>query len=183
MKINKNQIIKAVVFAGALALLPACWDKKESSNTESLYVINVLDKNNYDDCRIAGSINVPFEDVESFAKNLDRNAEIVIYCANYMCTASASAVEKLKEMGFAHVYAYEGGTAEWYQMGLRSEGKYPVEGTCKASYLTSANEKPANVTHTVAVISADELYEKMVSHGLLAVAQAPVQEVPAQAAA
>lgn len=182
MKINTNQIMKAVVFGGVLALLPACWNKEAEKN-ESLYVINVLDKNNYDDCRIAGSINVPFENVESFAKNLNRNTEIVVYCANYMCTASGSAVEKLKEMGFANVYAYEGGTAEWYQMGLKSNGKYPIEGTCKASYLAAANEKPTKQEHTVAVISADELYEKMVSHGLLSVAQAPAQETPAQAAA
>ncbi len=78
---------------GVLALLPACWPFSKKSSTErtqqqSLYVINVLDKESYEDCRIAGSINVPFEQVETFAKDLDRTAEMVVYCANYMCTAS-----------------------------------------------------------------------------------------------
>ena len=140
---------------------------------------------NYEDCRIAGSINVPFEDVETFAKDLDRNAEIVVYCANYMCTASAAAAQKLKDMGFANVWAYEGGTAEWYQMGLKAEDNYPVEGSCQASYLAAANEKPAHAESSVSVISAEELHEKMMAHGLIAVAQASVQveEVPQQAAA
>ena len=56
-----------------------------------------------------------------------------------------AAAQKLKEMGFENVWAYEGGTAEWYQMGLKAEGKYPVEGTCQASYLSAANEKPAQL--------------------------------------
>ena len=72
---------------------------------------------------LQGSINVPFEEVETFAKDLDRDAEMVVYCANYMCTASGAAAQKLKEMGFENVWAYEGGTAEWYQMGLKAEGK------------------------------------------------------------
>lgn len=189
MIVNKKQIVMTVVLAGVVALLPACWPfgKKESEEQmqqKSLYVINVLDKESYADCRIAGSENVPFEQVETFAKDLDKNTEIVVYCANYMCSASAAAVQKLKEMGFEHVWAYEGGTAEWYQMGLKAEGKYPIEGTCQASYLSAANEKPAQEA-TVAIISAEELREKMMAKGMLAMAQAevPAQETPQQAAA
>jgi rhodanese-related sulfurtransferase len=176
--INKNLVV-ATALCGFLVLLPACWpfDKKDEIKAEqSLYVINVLDKDSYEDCRIAGSINVPFDQVENFAKNINKDAELVVYCSNYLCSSSAVAAQKLKELGFEHVYAYEGGTADWYQLGLKSEGKYPVEGTCQASYLLSANEKPAHTdSSSLAVISADELYEKMVAQGLLAAAQAPVQ--------
>lgn len=184
---NNKQIVAVVALAGVLALLPACWPfgkkTETSAHNQNLYVINVLDKNSYDDCRIAGSINVPFEQVETFAKDLDRSAEMVVYCANYMCTSSMAAAQKLKEMGFENVWAYEGGTAEWYQMNLKSEGKYPVEGSCQAGYLSAANEKPAEVAPSlVAVISADELQQKMTVSGLLSVAQAPAQEVPQAAA-
>jgi rhodanese-related sulfurtransferase len=187
MKTNPTQIVTALALTGILALLPACWpfDKKTVPSNEaeqSLYVINVLDKESYDDCRIAGSINVPFDQVETFAKDLDRSAELVVYCANYMCTASMAAAQKLKDMGFENVWAYEGGTAEWYQMNMKSEGKYPVEGACQASYLSAANEKPADEGHpAVAIISAEELHQKMASRGILA--QASAQEAPQQAAA
>ena len=77
MKTSSKQIVAVVTLAGILALLPACWpfEAKEyffNDNATSLYVMNVLDKNSYEDCRIAGSINVPFDQVETFAKDLDR---------------------------------------------------------------------------------------------------------------
>jgi rhodanese-related sulfurtransferase len=178
---SKKQIVMVAVLAGVVALLPACWPfgkkiETETKQNKDLYVINVLDKSSFEDCKIAGSINVPFEEVESFAKDLDRKTQVVVYCANYMCTASGAAAQKLKEMGFENVWAYEGGTAEWYQMGLKDEGKFPVEGTCKASYLAAANEKPAQTeATTVSAISAEELREKMVTFGLMTVAQAPAQ--------
>jgi len=189
MIINKKQVAMTFVLTGVLALLPACWpfgNKVETKENQDLYVINVLDKNNYEDCRIAGSINVPFEEVETFAKDLDRKAEIVVYCANYSCTASSAAAQKLKELGFENVWAYEGGTAEWYQMGLKAEGKYPVLGTCQASYLSAANEHVAQAeAPSVPVINAEELREKMCARGLICVAKAAEQaeEAPQQAAA
>jgi rhodanese-related sulfurtransferase len=185
MKTNHIQIVTSIALMGILALLPACWPFSKKAPTEpqqSLYVINVLDKESYDDCRIAGSINVPFDQVETFAKDLPRSTEMVVYCANYMCTSSAAAAQKLKEMGFENIWAYEGGTAEWYQMNKRAEGKYPVEGTCQASYLSAANERPAEMSPSVAIISADELHQKMTDRGMLATAPAP-QEAPQQAAA
>jgi len=172
MKTTSKQLITAFALSGILIILPACWPytkkvEEIESPAQSMYVINVLDKDSYNDCRIAGSINVPFEIVETFAKDLDRNTEMVVYCSNYMCSASGAAAQKLKEMGFENVWAYEGGTAEWYQMNQTAAGKYPVIGTCKASYLSAANEKPAEEAHSsVAVISAEELQQKMVSGGL-----------------
>jgi rhodanese-related sulfurtransferase len=183
----KKQVVTAVLLSGVLALLPGCWPfgkKDVQEQKPSLYVINVLDKESYDDCNIAGSVNVPFKDVENFAKDLDRNAEVVVYCANYMCTASGAAAQKLKEMGFEKVWAYEGGTAEWYQLG-KANGDYRVTGSCSASYLTAANAKPTEEATDVAVITADQLREKMIAHGLISVAQtqAPAQEGSQQAAA
>lgn len=163
----KKQLQKVLVLLGVIALFPACFNKKEEKK-ESLYVLNVLDKEDYNDCRIAGSKNVAFNDVKDFAKSLDKNVEIVVYCANYMCSASGSAAKELKQMGFQNVWAYEGGTAEWYQLGLKESGKYPVEGACKAGYLSAPNEKPAHEEADVPVISAQELRAKMVLHGLLA---------------
>ena len=166
-----KQISKAALVVAVIAILPACWPfskKVEAKVLPSLYIINVLDKSSYEDCRITGSTNVPFDQVESFAKGLDKNAEIVVYCANYMCTASGASAQKLKELGFEKVWAYEGGSAQWYQLSLQNPEKYKIEGACAASYVRAPNEKPTESEPSlVPVIEADELYQKMVTHGII----------------
>jgi len=165
MQINKKCTIFTAVLIFVVMTLPGCWSGNESKS-KSFYVINVLDKANFDDCRIAGSINVPFEEITKFAQGINKDAEIVLYCANYMCTSSGQAAVQLGQMGFTKVWAYEGGTAEWYQM--KDQTRYPLEGACKASYLNAPNNKPEEHDTGVPVICAQELYEKMVAHGMLA---------------
>ncbi len=87
-------------------------------------VVNVLSKDHYDECHIEGSINAPFDELEKHAQSWDKQKEIVVYCASYICSASKNAYHKLKKMGFTHVHAYEGGTKEWKEKG------FPVNGSC-----------------------------------------------------
>lgn len=143
-----------------LVFLPACWPadeeqkEQEAPKQTGLIVINVLSAKMYNDCHIAGSICVPFEAVEQYAQeNIDQYAEIVLYCSNYMCSASGFARKKLMDLGFKNVLVYEGGTAEWIQLG------YPVEGPCKLSYLKKKMEAPDELEPYV--ISAQELKKKM----------------------
>lgn len=141
-----------------LIFLPACWpaaeEQEEAPKQKGLIVINVLSKKMYKDCHIAGSISVPFETVEKYAQeNIDHDAEIVLYCSNYMCSASGFARKKLMDLGFKNVWVYEGGTAEWIQFG------YPVEGPCKLSYLKKKMDAPDE--QEPYVISAQELKKKM----------------------
>ena len=124
-----------------------------------MVVINVLEKNLYDDCHIQGSVHVPFEMLERYVQqNLNKDTEIVLYCSNYMCSASGQGCKILKRLGFEKVYAYEGGTAEWYQ------NKMPVEGPCTAGYLQKQltpidhNQQEESV---VTVISMQELARKL----------------------
>jgi len=100
-------------------------------------VINVLDKQYYDDCHIKGSINIPLDQLESRAKELDKNQTIIVYCTSYSCSASRKAWHILNNMGFKDIYAYEGGMAEWYQMG------FPIEGPAKKKYLMEPSLKPS----------------------------------------
>ncbi len=170
MILNSKQFLLAVFSLLSLPFLPACWPfGKKSEQKPKFYLVNVLDKSAFDDCNIEGSINVPFEDVEKFAQGLDKDAEVVFYCANYMCTASGASAEKLKQMGFEKVWAYEGGTAEWRQLGLAEEGKgkFPVRGVCQAGYLNAPNEKH-EAPSSVPTLSAEELREKLKINGILA---------------
>lgn len=167
-----KKVASAVVLASVLVILPAClpWGTKEVSQAakQSLYVINVLDNDLFNDCHITGSVNVTLDQIENFAKNLDKNAEIVVYCSGYTCLASSQVAQQLKNLGFKHVWAYEAGMADWHQKGQQAAGKYPVEGACTKSYLASANEEIAHEGESsVAFIGTDELREKMIVHGLI----------------
>lgn len=121
-----------------------------------LIVVNVLDKEYYDDCHIKGSIHVAYEEIEKFAQTVEKDAEIVFYCSNYMCTASGAAAKELVDQGFKNVWAYEAGMAEWYQSEL------PVEGPCQKSYLLKKVMQPElEERKDISIISTEDLARKM----------------------
>lgn len=138
----------------SLILLAGCG---QTEKEQGLFVVNVLDADHFNDCHIKGSINITLDQLDDFAKDLDKEkAEVVFYCSNYMCTASGFAAKRLKDMGFAHVWAYEAGMADWYQKGL------PVEGTCKKSYLTKQmNHEELDQSNDISIISTEDLANKM----------------------
>jgi len=118
-----------------------------------LRVINVLSPETYEDCHITGSINVPLDTIVEYAKDLPKDAELVVYCASYTCPMSKRAWRLLKDQGFTNVRAYEGGAAEWYSLG------YPTTGQAQLKYLKERYDKPGN--GDVEIITADELKEKL----------------------
>jgi rhodanese-related sulfurtransferase len=69
---------------------------------------------------IPGSINVSRPD--QVQDNLDLNEEIVVYCANPVCTASVMAYHTLTSHGYKNVRRYAGGLEDWETAG------YPLEG-------------------------------------------------------
>jgi len=104
-------------------------DLKRRMDEGGCTVVNVLSKDMYDDCHIAGSRNVPVSELETAASGWNKEQEIVVYCAHLKCDASKRAFNALKGMGFKNVAAFEGGMKEWHQKGL------PSEGACVADYL------------------------------------------------
>lgn len=96
---------------------------------KDLTVINVLAKEAYDDCRIKDSINIPIAKLPEQTASWPKDKEIYVYCASYTCHASAEAYNKLTELGFTNVTAYEGGMKEWREKNFASEGP------CSANYL------------------------------------------------
>ncbi len=125
---------------------------------DNVIVVNVLSKDTFDDCRIKGSINVPFDDLGEYAQNIDQNQKIVVYCASYSCPVSRKAWHLLHDMHFKRVYAYEGGIAEWRQKG------FPTEGECLMDYLEQAHEKPEG-DGRLREISAEDLKKLMSEEG------------------
>lgn len=140
-----------------LILLPGCWDNT-SADKNKLLVLNILEPELYQDCHIAGSINVPLEELETYVRDLDLNRELVVYCSNYLCTASAYAAELLQKLGFKQVYAYEAGMAEWRQRGL------PTAGPAQQRYLNLVVAPPQDSDindHKIKIITTEALAAKM----------------------
>jgi rhodanese-related sulfurtransferase len=152
----KNTLKSYIFCALAIVLvLPGCWSSSEKKT--GLVVINVLDKQMYDDCHIKGSICIPFEQLaERIVDEIDKDAEIVLYCSNYMCASSGYGCKQLAGLGFTNVSAYEGGTAEWYQEGL------PVEGPANQKYLQRKLTAPEHIENDgFCIITVDQLADKL----------------------
>jgi rhodanese-related sulfurtransferase len=146
-----------VFVLGLLVLLTGCWQMQGPT----LYVINVLDEKSYNECHITGSISVPYTQVMQWAATLpDKEVEIVVYCANYACTASEYATQQLLQDGFKNVFAYEAGMHDWHAKG------YPEECPVESAYLLQENSPPKEQIVDVPGITTQELYQKMLNHGL-----------------
>ncbi len=167
----KNLTFEKYIFVAllSLALIPGCGNSSEenkscaasSSQAQSkkVKVINVLDPELYNDAHIDGSINIEFGKVADTAKseNWDKDTKIVLYCSNYMCSASGEEARKLKELGYTDVAVYEGGMAQWFTLS-QSDPSYKVIGEAKQEYLSLPNEKPARAAESdIPEITAQEL--------------------------
>ncbi len=189
---KKTLFLNVIASTMLLILLPACWGEGEKCTScgchgaattlevteakSGLIIANVLDREHFDDCHIKGSINVPFEEVDKFITCLEEKygskkdeIEIVVYCSNYMCSASGEAAKKILAKGFTKVRAYEAGMAEWFAAGL------PVEGSCKKEYLTKKMMAPEH--EDALAISTQELAQKFG----LELSEAQAQKIEQQA--
>jgi len=70
--------------------------------------------------RIPSSLH--FETAAEAVEALDREDEIVVYCADVHCVASIYAYRLLEREGFTRLRRYPGGVADWEEAG------YPLEG-------------------------------------------------------
>lgn len=150
--ISVQKTVRFQIAAGMIAslmVLSGC-DLFKSQQSPKVLVVNVLNEDLYNDCHIPGSIQVDFDKVAEVSKKWSKSSKIVIYCANYACSASASAARDLKAQGF-DAYEYGAGTAGWLQAGL------PVVGSAQSPYLHQSNEQPSESAHDVPEMTTEEL--------------------------
>jgi rhodanese-related sulfurtransferase len=114
-------------------------------------LINVLDREYYNDCHIPESVNIPLDELRDVVSKWDKDREIVVYCAHKQCPRSRDAWHELWKLGFSKARAYEGGIREWREKG------YPTKGACRMDYLTMPLINPLPPDEAVATISAEEL--------------------------
>jgi rhodanese-related sulfurtransferase len=112
--------------------------EKKTTNHEKpeYYLINVLEKEDFDDAHIKGSIHVSMADIDAFLKKIEHHKEVplIFYCSNYYCTSSDLAAQKAIKKGFQAVSVYKGGIAEWFQKN-KSDPSHEIEGPCQMPYL------------------------------------------------
>lgn len=87
---------------------------RRKMNNESILLLDLRPKEEYESGHIAGAISVPMEDLEGFMRDLPEHAEIVAYCRGPLCVYSALAVQKLRSEGFA-AYRMDEGLTEWQE--------------------------------------------------------------------
>ena len=76
---------------------------------------NVLTDAYFSGGMMPGSKRVPLDSHRPphHGHQLDRNAEIVVYCSGSTCPQSRLADEKLAHLGFTNVTVFEGGLRAW----------------------------------------------------------------------
>ena len=88
-----------------------------------LALVNVLTPDVFDEKHIPNSVNIPLSEIDQFERRFSKDKDIIVYCASSDCDASRRAASALRQRGFSHVAAYEGGIADWEQAHQPIEGR------------------------------------------------------------
>ncbi len=90
---------------------------------DDFVLVEALSQKHYVSSHLPGAINLPYEFVDEAEKVLpDKDTEVVVYCMNPECTASAEEARELEEAGYSRVLHYAAGKQDWIRAGLPVEG-------------------------------------------------------------
>ena len=92
------------------------------------FLVEALGSGYWADAHLPGALNIPADQVDRLAPRLlpDLDAEIVIYGSATGQNSDITA-QRLVDLGYQHVFVYEGGKEDWIESGL------PVERTGNAA--------------------------------------------------
>jgi glyoxylase-like metal-dependent hydrolase (beta-lactamase superfamily II)/rhodanese-related sulfurtransferase len=107
-KISKVQSVSAPQLAAL----------KESGNVQ---IIDVRTPAEFASLHIAGSFNIPFENLNAAQLMANFSADTPIYCLCQTGTRSQIAADRLRAAGFRHVVHVDGGTNAWESSGFPLE--------------------------------------------------------------
>ena len=88
-----------------------------------MQVVEALPEKYYRKAHLPGAINLPHDQVGERAAELlpDKQAFIVVYCANTACENSRIAAQTLASLGYVNVAEYVEGKQDWIEAGLPVE--------------------------------------------------------------
>jgi rhodanese-related sulfurtransferase len=86
----------------------------------ALVILEALPERYFEQEHLPGARNMPHERTAELAPSLapDRDAEVIVYCANANCQNSHIAAQRLAAIGYSNVSVYSGGKQDWRDAGL-----------------------------------------------------------------
>ena len=86
-------------------------------------VVEALPRSYWEDGHLPTAINLPHDadDAAILAALPDRSRAVIVYCANAACPNSGILARRLDQLGYADVFAYEGGKQDWIEARLALE--------------------------------------------------------------
>ena len=94
--------------------------RRKIETGERLFLVDALAPMSFAHSHLPGAINLPPAQVDP-KRIPDKDAEIVVYCANPECESSIDTAAQLLALGFTNVRHYPGGKDEWRSLGLPLE--------------------------------------------------------------
>jgi len=97
--------------------------RKALENGGGVTLVEALSERNWKEGHLPGAVQLDYPEVRERAGDVlpDRDAKIVVYCANEACQNSVKAAEELEVLGYTNVYEYAGGKQDWVDAGLELE--------------------------------------------------------------
>jgi rhodanese-related sulfurtransferase len=90
---------------------------------ENFHLVDVRDTDDYEKEHIVGAVHLLISDMsrDNVEALFDKQDLIVTYSLDVDCPAKSIAAEKLKDLGYTNVLAYQGSWKEWKEAGYPSE--------------------------------------------------------------
>lgn len=90
---------------------------------EALTIVEALPEEYYRKGHLPGALLMPHDRVDALAATLvpNREAPIVVYCANLACQNSTIAAERLIALGYRNVREYAAGKQDWIDAGYPTD--------------------------------------------------------------
>lgn len=96
--------------------------KKRMDRGDNILVLDVRNPNEFQICRIPGTVLLPLPELAQRFKEVPRDREVLVHCKSGM--RSAKAVQFLKENGYTNVANIQGGIQAWAERVDPSMPKY-----------------------------------------------------------
>ena len=97
-------------------------DRVQDLASRGVPVVDVLPREDYRSSHLPGALNLPVDELDRRAGELDRSRPVVVYCNDTVCDMSPRAAWRLEALGFGEVYDYAAGKMDWISADLPYEG-------------------------------------------------------------
>jgi len=97
--------------------------KEKLDKHEPMNIIEALPPKYFEANHLPGALNIPHDEIRVRAPDMlpDKDAFIVVYCANTECQNSRIATNTLQQMGYVNAFEYVEGKQHWLEANLPVE--------------------------------------------------------------